>query len=183
MAHASAKYHKHRSRKTKYSAFKKAVLTSLSLLKPTLTTLAFLLLSQLVPATPAEAPSHTAEQCVSSVLPAAVASVMGGVGSSDHQRITVGTRTLILTKHAAQRIRERGVTVVNIQHAVHSGKLFAYAHGGLIKIGYYDEAARVFLAVDHRHEKIITAIRNSPRKYMVKLLGQRPDFVRSAHAK
>ncbi len=71
---------------------------------------------------------------------------------------------------------ERGVTIENIQTAVEEGRLFAYVHSGLIKIGYYDEQGELFLSIDQRHTKLVTAIRKSSRGYVDRLLERR-DFM------
>lgn len=109
----------------------------------------------------------------------------------NRQTIMAGTRMLVITRHAAQRMAERGVSREVIHLALDRGKLFAYKHvrgGGLIKIGYYLPASTVgaaknlltaegkidpkgvFVAVDQTHQKIVTVIRNVPVEYVTRLL-------------
>lgn len=156
-------------------ALKRAIRFFVSLLKPIVTTLVFLLVSTLVPA------GYVGEK-VSEIVPApcvnaaAIGSLVSNPGASyplENKQVTVGARTLTISRHAAQRMMERGVTVSHIQKAVEVGRLFAYSHNGLIKIGYYHAASEVFLAVDRRHEKIITAITRVPRIYVHRLLFDR----------
>lgn len=88
--------------------------------------------------------------------------------------IQAGTRTLKITRHAAERMVERGVSRRMIHAVVDSGKLFAYKHTGgreLIKIGYYSPVNRVFVAVDQTHQKIITVIGNVPIEYVRRLIN------------
>ena len=68
-------------------------------------------------------------------------------------------------------MQERNVSVENLQVALEGGRLFAYYHNGLIKIGYYDVANNLFLSVDQRHERLITAIRKSSPDYVERLIN------------
>lgn len=155
---------------TKHSAqtFSQALI---SILKPALSTLVFLLVS-----TWAQhwLDGNVAKQ--SPCLSGAGAAILGTVRPNpalkelENKQVVVGERTLLITRHAAERMLQRGVTVKNIQKAVRVGKLFAYSHNGIVKIGYYDEALKVFLAVDKRHEKIITTIKNTSKVYVYRLL-------------
>lgn len=88
-----------------------------------------------------------------------------------HNIIPVGQRTLYVTDHAALRMIQRSVGFQNIQHVVRVGKLFAYRHSNLIKIGYYDEVSKLFIAVDQRHRKIVTVIAGVPAQYVTKLIN------------
>lgn len=136
------------------------------LVKPIISMLVFLFVSGLVPKVLDKAETPT--PCVGS----ARSVLLGGlqaVSNYENKQIQVGKRVLVVTKHAALRMAQRNVTVASIQKAVESGKLFAYLHNGRVKIGYYDHTLRLFLSVDKRHEKIITAIRNSSEKYLASL--------------
>jgi hypothetical protein len=147
------------------------------ILKPIVTTLVFLLASSFFPQVLQKAENENAQQCVSSVrtLNSTINAVLGSglitAAEFENKKVQVGNRVLIISKHAAQRMVERKVTTASIQKAVSTGKLFAYAHGGIIKIGYYDEALKLFLSIDKRHQKIITAINNSSKGYMWRLIN------------
>ena len=150
----------------------------LSLLKPALTTLVFLLISFLFPhvlekaelSGPCVAVSET-NQNKSFELRQLITPVLMTAAELENKPVVVGKRILVITRHAAQRMAERNVSIAEIQRTVESGQLFAYSHNGLIKIGYYDSFARVFLSVDRKHQKIITAIRKSSQHYVERLLG------------
>jgi hypothetical protein len=77
---------------------------------------------------------------------------------------------LLITKHAALRMVQRNISIADIQTVVAKGQLFAYSHSGLLKIGYLDERGSIFLSIDQRHQKIITAIRKSAPGYMERLI-------------
>ncbi|QQS23066.1 DUF4258 domain-containing protein [bacterium] len=122
--------------------------------------------------------------------PALVLAALEGTGESAKMAkqqaistIKAGYRTLLITRHAAQRMAERGVSREVIALALERGKLFAYKHargGGLIKIGYYlsdnaftGAAKGVFVAVDQVHEKVVTVIRGVPVEYIRRLIRVR----------
>ena len=138
------------------------------LVKPIISMLVFLFASGLAPKVldNAELPTPCVSRATSSVL----LSGLQTAAQYENKQIQVGKRVLVVTKHAALRMAQRNVSVASVQRAVESGKLFAYLHQGRVKIGYYDHTLRLFLSVDKRHEKIITAIRNSSKQYMDRLI-------------
>lgn len=143
-----------------------AIKSSISKLKPTLVALVFLLLSGYV------------QQLVQTgnVNPCNAQNIGLSIFATTHsfknQSLEVGQRTLIITAHAAQRMLQREVTTQNIQSVIRMGQIFAYRHSQLIKIGYYDEATKLFLAVDQRHKQVITVIGNVPKIYIERLIGR-----------
>lgn len=149
-------------------ALVKACKALLSLLKPMLTALAFLLVSSLaqhwVQHTPAVSP------CTAQFGTAVISAVSEAKYPLENKQVMAGVRTLVVTRHAAQRMVERGVNLRQVEQALETGQLFAYAHNGLIKIGYYHKASKIFLAVDKQHRKIITAIVRVPTDYIFRLL-------------
>ncbi len=84
--------------------------------------------------------------------------------------LKAGARSVIISKHAAKRMLERSISADHITGAVEVGKLFAYQHNNLIKIGYYHEASKIFLALDQQHKRIITVIRHVPPEYILRLM-------------
>ncbi len=143
----------------------------LSLLKPALTTLVFLLASFLFPKALGEGDLPGPCLAVHTELRQLVVPALMTAAELENKPVVVGKRVLYITRHAALRMAQRNISVEDIQKAVESGQLFAYFHGGLVKIGYYDSFARVFLSVDRRHQKIITTIRKSSQVYVARLLG------------
>lgn len=156
----SKRYVKQRQKQAKIKQTQPTSLakTTYTILKPALTALVFLLVSSW---------SQQPTGCVEKL--GLVASSMRSVNELRNKEVVVGSRVLIISHHAAERMLQRGVTVANIQKAVKAGKLFAYGHGGIIKIGYFHEGLKVFLAVDKHHEKIITAIKGTSKFYIYRL--------------
>lgn len=139
-------------------------------LKPTITALVFLLVSSF------------AQQLMDKINrsdyldnPCAVGGVLNYQAKSvelQGQTILAGSRALKITRHAAERMVERGVSKQTIGMVVNNGKLFAYNHANkIVKIGYYSTVSKVFVAVDQQHYKILTVIHNVPEKYISKLIN------------
>ena len=116
------------------------------------------------------------QQCWLSTAPPKTCPVVGSAsvlvvaGQLPRQTISLGVRSLEITKHAAERMAERGVSLAEIRTAVQRAQLFAYADNGLVKIGYYDHKTNLFLAVDQRHTKLITVIRKVNNGYPERLI-------------
>jgi hypothetical protein len=125
----------------------------LSIIKPALSMLVFLLVSawaqQLIETKGSLPCRDTGTKLSSAVHPLSHTAILGVQSYADleNKEVMVGARTLRITRHAAERMIQRGVTTAAVQEAVLSGKLFAYLHDGMVKIGYYDEAKRIFLSV------------------------------------
>lgn len=162
-------------------------------LKPTITALVFLLVSSFAqqlmdkiqlkescpPVTPAAAQvvdqGNTGFASIIRYLGAfmaPMASVQAKAVELEGQTVMAGARALKITRHAAERMIQRGVTKQAIGTAVNTGKLFAYNHANkIVKIGYYSTVTRVFVAVDQQHHKILTVIHDVPAKYIYKLIN------------
>ena len=70
-------------------------------------------------------------------------------------------------------MKERNISIQQIEAAFRRGELFAYVHENLVKIGYYDSASKVFIAVDQLHKKVLTLIHGVPEQYVQRLLAKR----------
>ena len=79
---------------------------------------------------------------------------------------------LRITKHARQRMSERGVTQAQVERIVETIPPFFYYHEGRKKSGYYDPKTRVFLAADG--DVVITVIANATPRYVEKLKRKKP---------
>ncbi len=160
-------------------------------LKPTITALVFLLVSSYLQGVldkakgvdPCPPPVTTISKSVKyGVLGLLINKARNLDTQFNNPIVKAGSRTLIITRHAAERMRERAVGRELIHLALDQGKLFAYKHtrgGGLIKIGYYVPAGSlvgakgVFVAVNQTHEKILTVIRGVPIDYVSRLVRER----------
>lgn len=119
-----------------------------------------------------------AQQCLVSTKPpeecslAAPVSVFAIAKHLPARIIDLGSRTLVVTRHASERMQERQVSIEEVTRAVRDGQLFAYLDKKLVKIGYYDINNGLFLAVDQRHKKLITVIKfvdgNYPERVMTR---------------
>lgn len=163
-----AKRLRKQQKKQLLTSFKRVVQPYISSIKPTVMTLVFLMVTGYIQQTIQGV--NLPNPCVAGGG-AVVASGIGG--SSNKTAIEVGNRVLYVSRHAAERMFQRGVSKLNIQETVESGRLFAYSHGNLVKIGYYYPAQRIFIAVDRFHNNIITVIRNVPERYVTELLSRR----------
>jgi hypothetical protein len=159
-----------KKRSERFGLSQKAIKSLITQLKPALTALAFFFVSSWSQGLFDKAPQTGS--CIAMVGNVAANAKMSGY-DLENKSVAVGARTLFITRHAAQRMVERGVSVKHIRQAVSVGKLFAYSHNGIIKIGYYHEAKQIFLAVDRHHEKIITAIARVPKEYVYRLLFEK----------
>lgn len=136
----------------------------ISSFRPTVTALVFLFLFGYV------------QQCWLSAVPprscpaVGSASVLVVAQQLPRQTISLGVRSLEITKHAAERMAERGVSLPEIRTAVQRAQLFAYLDKDRVKIGYYDAESGLFLAVDQRHHKLITVIRKVNSGYPERLM-------------
>lgn len=154
-------------------------------LKPTITALVFLLVSSFAqqlmdkvqlnkPCPPAslENTSFTYFSRYLGVFMAPMVSLQTKAVELEGQTVLAGARVLKITRHAAERMIQRGISKQAIGTAVNTGKLFAYNHANkIVKIGYYSTVSRVFVAVDQQHHKILTVIHNVPAKYIYKLIN------------
>lgn len=94
------------------------------------------------------------------------------VDSDGVVRIFVNEGTLEVSSHAAKRITQRGLTVDLVDDLVSTQKPFDYFHAGVWKVGYYDEAQRVFVgSVDGT---ITTVIDNATPNYIRNLMAATP---------
>ncbi len=72
-----------------------------------------------------------------------------------------------LSRHALERMAQRGVTLEQVQATINNSESFQYFHQGVWKIGYYDPISRIFVAeVDGT---IITVITNVKPQYIENL--------------
>ena len=74
---------------------------------------------------------------------------------------------LQLSKHALQRMAQRGVSLEQVQSTVNNGKSFQYFHNGVWKTGYYDPLAKIF--VGEAQGTITTVITNVKPRYIENL--------------
>ena len=137
-------------------------------LKPTVITLVFIMLSsylqqKLDPSKLDNCTSQTGDRIVLGAL----------ISSFKDRMVGAGSRTLYISNHAMERMAQRKVTGQNLGQVLEMGKLFAYSHGDRIKIGYYYNASKIFMAVDQEHKKIITVIKNVPVEYVSRLIVRR----------
>jgi hypothetical protein len=160
-----------KQKKQLLTTFKQVAQPYIDLIKPTVTMLVFLMImgyvKQIIPGV------NLPNPCVAGGG-AVMASSIGE--SANKTAIQVGSRVLYVSRHASERMFERGISKLNIQETVASGRLFAYTHSNLVKIGYYYPVQRIFIAVDRFHNNIITVIRNVPERYVAELLSRRIHF-------
>ncbi len=77
-----------------------------------------------------------------------------------------------LSRHALERMAQRGVTLEQVQATINNSESFQYFHQGVWKIGYYDPISRIFVAeVDGT---IITVITNVKPQYIENLQSVLP---------
>ncbi|MCP4308335.1 MAG: hypothetical protein GY788_26335, partial [bacterium] len=94
------------------------------------------------------------------------------VDSDGVVRIFVSDGTLEVSSHAAQRITQRVLTVDLVDDLVSTQKPFDYFHADVWKVGWYDEAQRVFVgSVD---DTITTVINNATPNYVRNLMAATP---------
>jgi hypothetical protein len=79
---------------------------------------------------------------------------------------------LRFTKHAEQRMKERGVDHDTVRGIIGSVKPFKYWHQGKWKTGYYDVQKRVFIATDGN--VVITVIADAEPRYVEGLKRKKP---------
>jgi RHS repeat-associated protein len=72
-------------------------------------------------------------------------------------------------EHAILRMAERNVSVDRVENLLHT-KPFEYFHDGQTKLGYYDEASKLFVA-QSKAGHVITVISNASQKYVNGLIG------------
>lgn len=82
------------------------------------------------------------------------------------------TSELRLTKHARQRMAERGVSEAQVRAAVEKGESFPYYHDGRWKKGYFDESAGLFVAANGGD--VITVFKGADRGYVNRLKRKKP---------
>lgn len=133
--------------------------------KPTILALVFLLVSGYIQNL---VPSFEPDKCGTSS--SSTVSVLGLTSYFAKETLQVGERKIDISLHAAQRMVERSISTGQIQSAVRFGQIFAYRHSDKLKIGYYYDLGKLFIAVDQRHQKILTVIGGVPAKYMEKLI-------------
>jgi len=75
---------------------------------------------------------------------------------------------LEVSNHLLNRMGKREVSIDQLQQALQL-KPFRYFHEGVWKLGYYDVANRIFVAVDEVTQKIITVITNVQPQYIENL--------------
>ncbi len=89
--------------------------------------------------------------------------------------LDIGTRSIQITQHAAQRMQERGVSEQEVISAIKTGQLFAYLDDPKVKIGYYNPGNGLFLAVDQRHKRLITVIKFTDKGYPERVMSRQKD--------
>jgi len=75
--------------------------------------------------------------------------------------------SLRLTKHARQRMAERGVSQADVERIVATVKPFDYEHHGKVEQGYYEPKTDIFLAA--ADGALITVIAHATPRYVEKL--------------
>ncbi len=81
-------------------------------------------------------------------------------------------RALRFTKHAEQRMKERGVDHDTVRGIIGSVEPFKYWHQGKWKTGYYDVQKRLFIATDG--DVVITVIADAEPRYVDGLKKKKP---------
>lgn len=79
---------------------------------------------------------------------------------------------LRFSKHALSRMDERGVSALQVRQAIEKGEKFRYYHADKWKTGYYDPAARLFIATDGA--VVITVFKDASRRYVERLKRAKP---------
>jgi hypothetical protein len=72
-----------------------------------------------------------------------------------------------LSKHALQRMAQRGVTLEQVQTTISNSKPFQYFHEGVWKTGFYDPVTKIF--VGQAGETVTTVIANVKPQYIENL--------------
>lgn len=80
--------------------------------------------------------------------------------------------SLRLTKHARQRMAERGVSQADVDRIVATVKPFDYVHHGNVEQGYYEPKTDIFLAASDG--VLITVITHATPRYVEKLRRSKP---------
>jgi hypothetical protein len=153
-------------RKHMFPAVKRRARLIFAIIKPTFTALAFLLASGLFPgsltdSSRLDSPKQNNQPCVSSAATGSLA-WLGAVKQS-------GSKAVDITSHAAERMRQRGVSLAMVANTIKPGNKFPYKHTGIFKIGYYDEATKIFVATDGKNGRVITVIKGISSHYVSKL--------------
>ena len=86
--------------------------------------------------------------------------------------LQIGSKEVELTKHALQRMSQRGVSLEQIQEVVSKSTPFKYFHEGAEKIGYYDPSSKIFIG--EVQGKVTTVINNVKPQYIENLKKLEP---------
>ncbi len=155
-------------RKHMFPAAKRRAKLIFAIIKPAFTALAFLLASGLIPLNTQNLANLKPVNPVPCVGTAAAGSlaISGGI---QNQTIQIGTKAVTITKHAAQRMLERGVKLQDLAKTIEYGEKFYYFHSGIGKIGYFDSVSEIFVAADRKNGRVITVIKGISKIYINKL--------------
>lgn len=78
---------------------------------------------------------------------------------------------LRISKHARQRMIERGVTEQQVREIIETVEPFEYRHQRRTKTGYYDDKTRIFLAT--ADGILITVVADATPRYVRNLKGKK----------
>ena len=77
-----------------------------------------------------------------------------------------------VSKHAARRITQRGLTLDAVENVVTNQKGFQYFHEGVWKTGYYEPASKTFVGTVN--DMVTTVLNNATPSYIKNLQAATP---------